>query len=96
MAELPVGQLAVSRKGKDTGTLYVVSGMDSKGRVQVIRPPKFNTTHPKAKNIRHLQPVNGNAEELAAIIKAGQDIDAGYFHRIVGSFNKWQTAAKRT
>ena len=64
--------------------LYVVSGVDDKGRVKVIRPPKFNTTHPKSKNMKHLQPTNRRADELIAIIEAGQDIDAGYFHRSVG------------
>ena len=83
MAEFSVGQLVTSKQGKDTGTLYVSAGWDSKGRVLVIRPPKFNTTHPKSKNQKHLQPVNRRAEELIAIIDAGQDIDAGYFHRSV-------------
>ncbi|MBQ7545311.1 MAG: hypothetical protein IJT02_10265 [Synergistaceae bacterium] len=85
MAEFLVGQLAISRQGKDAGTLYVVSGTDGKGRIQVIRPPKFNTTHPKAKNPKHLQAVQKRAEELISNIEAGQDIDAGQFHRSVGS-----------
>lgn len=86
MAEFPfafsVGQLVISKQGKDTGMLYVVAG-EANGRVMLILPPKYNTTHPKAKNPKHLQPCSRRAEKLIAKIEAGQDIDAGYFHRSV-------------
>ena len=86
MAEFPftfsVGQLVISKQGKDTGMLYVVVGKKD-NRLLLILPPKYNTTHPKAKNPKHLQPCNRRAEELMANIEAGQDIDAGYFHRSV-------------
>ena len=85
MAEFLVGQVVISRQGKDAGLSYVVSSAEENGRVKVIRPPKFNTTHPKAKNPRHLQPTGNRAEELISRIEAGQDIDAGQFHRSVRS-----------
>lgn len=86
MAEFSVGQVVISRQGKDAGLEYVVGGVEAdRGRVKLIRPPKFNTTHMKSKNPKHLQPTSKRAEELIAIIEAGQDIDAGYFHRSVMS-----------
>ncbi|MBQ3447901.1 MAG: hypothetical protein IJG37_09700 [Synergistaceae bacterium] len=84
MAEFSVAQIVISRQGKDSGLVYVVSGVDPDGRVRVIRPEKYNVTHPKAKNPKHLQPTNKRAENLTDYIKAGKDIDAGYFHRSVG------------
>lgn len=84
MAEFSVGQLVTSKQGKDAGMLYVVAGEDG-GRVQLIRPPKYNTTNPKSKNPKHLQAMKRCADKLRAIIEAGQDIDAGYFHRSVAN-----------
>ena len=85
MAELSVGQVVISRQGKDAGLVYVVGSIESDGRIKLIRPERFNTSHMKIKNPKHLQPTNKRAEELIEIIKAGQDIDAGYFHRSVGN-----------
>ena len=85
MAEYSVGQIVISRQGKDAGSIYVVGGVDHDGKVKLILPPKYNTSHMKLKNPKHLQPTNKSAEELIDTIKAGQDIDAGYFHRSVMS-----------
>lgn len=82
MAEFSVAQIVISRQGKDAGVEYVVAGFDG-DRVKLINPPKYNTTHAKLKNPKHLQPTKRCAEELSAIINAGQDIDAGHFHRSV-------------
>ena len=85
MAEFSLGQVVFSKQGKDTGLEYIVGGFDDNGRVLLIRPEKFNTSHMKAKNRKHLQLTGKCAENLIEIIKAGQDIDAGYFHRSVGN-----------
>ncbi|MBQ6972214.1 MAG: hypothetical protein IJP86_07645 [Synergistaceae bacterium] len=84
MAELSIGQIVISRQGKDAGLLYVVSGIGTGGRIQVIRPERFNVSRPKNKNLKHLQATSRRSDELADKIKAGNDIDAGYFHRSVG------------
>ena len=83
MAEYSVGQVVISRQGKDAGLEYIVGGFEQDGRVKLIRPEKFNTSHMKLKNPKHLQPTNKRAEDLVETIKAGQDIDAGHFHRSV-------------
>ena len=84
MAEFSVGQIVISRQGKDAGLLYVVAGTGTDGRIQVIRPGRFNVSRPKKKNPKHLQATSRRSDELADKIKAGTDIDAGYFHRSVG------------
>ncbi len=84
MAELSIGQIVISRQGKDTGLEYVVSGFEADGKIKLIRPERFNVSNPKKKNIKHLQKTSRRAENLAEYIKAGKNIDAGYFHRSVG------------
>ena len=83
MAEFSVGQIVISRRGKDTGREYVVSGFESDGRLKLIRPERFNVSNPKRKNPKHLQGTSRIAENLAEKIKAGNNINAGYFHRSV-------------
>ncbi|MBQ6776471.1 MAG: hypothetical protein IJP53_08440 [Synergistaceae bacterium] len=85
MAEYQVGQIVISRQGKDTGLEYVVSGFEADGRVKLIRPNRFNVSKPKKKNPKHLQSTLRRAEDLLEFIKAGNDIDAGYFFRSVGN-----------
>ena len=81
MAEFEIGQVVISRQGKDAGLEYVVSGFESDGRIRLIRPGRFNVSNPKKKNSKHLQRTSRIAEGLADKIKAGNNIDAGYFHR---------------
>ena len=83
MAELHVGQIVISRRGKDTGLEYVIAGFESDGRAKLIRPSRFNVSKPKLKNPKHLQSTLRRAENLLDFIEAGKDIDAGYFHRSV-------------
>ncbi|MBQ7193371.1 MAG: KOW domain-containing protein [Synergistaceae bacterium] len=83
MAEYEIGQIVISRQGKDAGLEYVVSGIETDGRVKLIRPDRFNVKNPKKKNPRHLQKTLRIAGDLAEKIKAGKDIDAGNFHRSV-------------
>lgn len=85
MAKCEIGQVVISRQGKDAGLVYVVAGFEPDGRVKLIRPDRFNTTHPKKKNILHLQSTLKRAENLLESIKAGKDIDRGYFFRSVGN-----------
>ena len=90
MAELQIGQIVISRQGKDAGLVYVAAGFEPDGRVKLIRPDRFNTTHPKKKNPAHLQPTLKRAEDLLQYIKAGKDIDRGFFIRSVGIYGKFR------
>ena len=80
-----IAQVVISRQGKDAGLESVVCGFESDGRVKLIRPERFNVTRPKIKNSKHLQSTLRRAEMLIDLIKAGKDIDAGFFHRSVGN-----------
>ena len=84
MAEFQTAQIVISRQGKDTGQKYIVSGIDSDGRIKLIRPDRFNVSRPKKKNPGHLQSTLRRAEDLLEYIKVGKDIDRGHFYRSVG------------
>ena len=85
MAEYFIGQIVFSRQGRDKGLIYVICGIEENNkRVKLIRPNKYNVNNPKIKNPKHLQLTHKRAEELIEKIKAGNNIDAGYFHRSVG------------
>lgn len=59
VVELSIGQVVISRKGKDKGRLYVVTGFSEDGRYAFIAEGlKFTFSFPKRKNRIHLQAVN--------------------------------------
>ena len=90
MAEYEIGQIVISRQGKDKGLIYVVSCVEANGYIAIIRPDKYNVRHPKRKNPKHLQSTLKSAENLLDYIKAGKDIDRGYFIRSVGIYGKFR------
>ena len=73
----PLGQVVISRRGKDKGTFYVVVGFPGKGRLALADAGKFNISRPKMKNPRHIQITSLRAAELAKQIEMGKDIDRG-------------------
>ncbi|MBQ9564486.1 MAG: KOW domain-containing RNA-binding protein [Synergistaceae bacterium] len=73
----PLGQVVLSRRGKDRGTFYVVVGFEGEGRLALADAGKFNVSRPKRKNPRHVQATSRRAAELAGQIEMGKDIDRG-------------------
>lgn len=64
-----LGQIVISRKGKDSGTWYVVIGIDeARDRVMVSDGIKRTLVNPKFKNPKHLQAVNRSIKEIPEII----------------------------
>ena len=59
VVELNIGQVVISRKGKDKGRLYIVTGFSEDCRYAFIAEGlKFTFSFPKKKNRIHLQAVN--------------------------------------
>ncbi|NLJ80468.1 MAG: KOW domain-containing protein [Firmicutes bacterium] len=54
MAFLNLGQLVTSKKGRDSGRMYVVVGFCDQGYVQVADGVVRTRKRPKRKNIKHL------------------------------------------
>ena len=76
MADLRLGQVVISKQGKDVGRTYVVVGVDA-GRVFLADACKYNVTHPKRKNPKHLQPMLLVIDEIHKKVKEGHNIDHG-------------------
>ena len=91
LIECRVGQIVISKRGKDAGHTYVIIGFLSNGRLALADARKFNIGRPKPKNLKHVQPTPYVAEEIAASVQAGKKIDHGEFCRflsILGLFRK--------
>ena len=78
-----IAQIVISKRGKDCGERYLISGFASDGRLNLIRPPRFNISCPKKKNPKHVQSVYTVSERCLPYIKSGRDIDTGFFRRSV-------------
>jgi hypothetical protein len=89
--EYRVGQVVVSKKGKDAGHVYVIVGFLGDERLALADARKFDAARPKLKNPKHVQPTPHVSEEIAAAVRAGRKIDRGEFCRflsVLGLFRK--------
>jgi ribosomal protein L14E/L6E/L27E len=89
--EYRVGQVVVSKRGKDAGRPYVIVGFLGGDRLALADAGKFNVGCPKSKNPKHVQPTTRVVEEIAALVRAGKKIDHGEFRRflsILGPFRE--------
>lgn len=82
MAELELGQVVISKQGKDVGQIYVVVGL-TEGRVLLADTCKYNVNSPKRKNPKHLQPMRLIIVEVRRNIEEGRNIDHGRFHYLL-------------
>jgi ribosomal protein L14E/L6E/L27E len=98
MADLKLGQVVISKQGKDVGRTYVVVGV-GKGRVFLADARRFNVSHPKRKNPKHLQPMRLVIDEIYKKAIEGQNIDHGRFSYLLsvmkngGKENNWNGKA---
>lgn len=76
-----MGQLVVSKRGKDAGHSYVIVGFLGGNRLALADAKKFNVTSPKSKNPKHIQPTGRIIAELKVVADAGKNIDHGVFRR---------------
>jgi hypothetical protein len=89
--EYRLGQVVVSKRGKDVGHTYVIVGFLGDSRLALADARKFNTDCPKPKNPEHVRPTPHIIEEIAVSVRAGKKIDHGEFCRflsILGLFRK--------
>ena len=78
MADMKLGQVVISKQGKDAGRIYVIVGM-AEGRVFLADACKFNVMRPKRKNPKHLQSMRLVIDEVRKKVEEGQNIDHGRF-----------------
>jgi ribosomal protein L14E/L6E/L27E len=82
MADLRLGQVVISKQGKDVGHTYVIVGID-KGRVFLADACKYNVEAPKRKNPKHLQPMQLVIDEVRIKAEEGRNIDHGRFRYLL-------------
>ncbi|AER66404.1 LSU ribosomal protein L14E [Thermovirga lienii DSM 17291] len=70
LGRLKIGQVVISKQGKDTGKWYVVVGYDERsGFVLVADGKKRTSANPKRKNPKHLQPTGMFIKEVAEMVE---------------------------
>ena len=78
-----VGQVVVSKRGKDAGHRYVIVGFLGKKRLALADAGKFNVDRPKSKNPKHITPTPRVISEVAACVEAGKNINRGELCRFL-------------
>lgn len=81
-----VGQIVISKRGKDVGQAYVITGFFEGKRLALADAKRFNVSRPKTKNPRHVQvTLRYVGAGMLAAIETGKDIDHGEFRRYLCS-----------
>jgi len=75
--EYRVGQVVVSKRGKDAGRAYVIVGFLDEKKLALADAERFNVDRPKPKNPKHVRPTSRVAAEVAVRAEAGKNIDRG-------------------
>ncbi|MDR1376493.1 MAG: KOW domain-containing RNA-binding protein [Synergistaceae bacterium] len=81
--EYRVGQIVISKRGKDAGRAYVIVGFLGEGKLALADAKKFNVDRPKPKNPKHVQITSRVVAEVAAQAESGKNIDHGEFCRFL-------------
>jgi ribosomal protein L14E/L6E/L27E len=74
IAKMAVGQLVISRCGRDRGEAYLVLELIDETSVYLVNGDKRRIENPKRKNIKHLWFCPAMAETLAGAWEAGQQV----------------------
>ena len=86
--EYRMGQLVVSKRGKDAGHRYVIVGFlgeKQKKRLALANAVKFNVDRPRLKNPKHVVPMPHVMNEVAVCVEAGKNINRGELCRFLES-----------
>ena len=81
--EYRVGQLVISKRGKDAGHRYVIVGFLGEKRLALADADKFNVDRPKSKNPKHVTSTRQVMDEAAACAEAGKNINRGELCRFL-------------
>jgi hypothetical protein len=81
-----IGQLAVSKSGRDRGEPYLVLEIIDEAFVYLVNGDKRRIENPKRKNIKHLRFYPAVAEHLAQQWEAGQQVGNVEVRRVIAGF----------
>ena len=77
------GDVVIVRRGKHTGTQFVVVGAEGLDRVYIADGRNYRVERPKKKNILHLQRTLMNLEDVAGRVAGGKPLDNGWLSQSV-------------
>jgi ribosomal protein L14E/L6E/L27E len=72
-----VGQIVISKRGKDAGRTYVIVGFLGGDKLALADAKKYNVDRPKPKNPKHVQATSYVVAEVKAWVESGKNIDRG-------------------
>jgi ribosomal protein L14E/L6E/L27E len=81
--EYRVGQIVISKRGKDAGRAYVIVGFLGEGNLALADAKKFNVDRPKSKNPKHVQSTSYVVAEVMTWVESGKNIDHGELCRFL-------------
>ncbi len=81
-----IGQLVVSKRGRDRGEPYLVLEIIDEAFVYLVDGDKRRIENPKRKNIKHLQFYPVAAEHLAQQWEAGQQVGNSEVRKVIAAF----------
>lgn len=88
-----VGQLAVSKRGRDRGEPYLVLEIIDEAFVYLVNGDKRRIDNPKRKNVKHVQFYPAVAEQLAQQWEAGQHVGNVEVRKVItGLIEKWEVS----
>jgi ribosomal protein L14E/L6E/L27E len=91
-----IGQLAVSKRGRDRGEPYLVLEIIDEAFVYLVNGDKRRIENPKRKNIKHLRFYPAVAEHLAQQWEAGQQVGNVEVRRVIaGLIEKWEAGSEK-
>ena len=79
------GDVVIVRRGKHTGTQFVVVGAEALDRVYIADGRNYRVERPKKKNILHLQRTLMNLEDVAGRVAGGKPLDNGWLAQKVSA-----------
>jgi ribosomal protein L14E/L6E/L27E len=88
--DLTIGQIVISKAGRDKGSAFVVAALKLEGEGNeyafLVDGDKRPVTNPKKKKRRHLQHTLTIDKELAAAIKSGAHLKDADFRAVLKKF----------
>lgn len=88
LRKVELGQLVKSAAGRDTGHIYVVTGLTEPKYVLLTDGRERSVAKPKKKNIRHVNVLNSIAKDVAEMLKTGAKVTDEDIRRTITSLCK--------
>ena len=86
-----LGQVVISKRGKDAGRTYVIVGFLGGNRLALADAEGYNINRPKYKNPKHVQPTSLIMVEANVLVEEGKNINRGRLCYFLESARKYES-----